>query len=147
MGLNTYEGMFLIDNAKASDWDNVVEHVHDILKKRDAQIISTEKWGERKLAYRLDGHRRGTYMHVYFTAPGEAILGVRRDCQLSDAVLRDLILRIEKVPEPPAETSEVEPPAETSEVKPPAETSEVKPPVQGEGSLEAVGKASEEADS
>ncbi len=138
MGLNTYEGMFLIDNAKASDWDNVVEHVHDILKKRDAQIISTEKWGERKLAYRLDGHRRGTYMHVYFTAPGEAILDVRRDCQLSDAVLRDLILRIEKVPEPPAETSEVEPPAETSEVK---------PPVQGEGSLEAVGKASEEADS
>ncbi len=138
MGLNTYEGMFLIDNAKASDWDNVVEHVHDILKKRDAQIISTEKWGERKLAYRLDGHRRGTYMHVYFTAPGEAILDVRRDCQLSDAVLRDLILRIKKVPEPPAETSEVEPPAETSEVK---------PPVQGEGSLEAVGKASEEADS
>ncbi|MEE9558528.1 MAG: 30S ribosomal protein S6 [Candidatus Brocadiales bacterium] len=138
MGLNTYEGMFLIDNAKASDWDNVVEHVHGILKKRDAQIISTEKWGERKLAYRLDGHRRGTYMHVYFTAPGEAISDVRRDCQLSDAVLRDLILRIEKVPEPPAETSEVEPPAETSEVK---------PPVQGEGSLEAVGKASEEADS
>lgn len=138
MGLNTYEGRFLIDNAKASDWDNVVEHVHDILKKRDAQIISTEKWGERKLAYRLDGHRRGTYMHVYFTAPGEAILDVRRDCQLSDAVLRDLILRIKKVPEPPAETSEVEPPAETSEVK---------PPVQGEGSLEAVGKASEEADS
>lgn len=126
MGLNTYEGMFLIDNAKATDWDNVVEHVHDILKKRDAQIISTEKWGERKLAYRLDGHRRGTYMHVYFTAPGEAISDVRRDCQLSDAVLRDLILRIEKVPEPSARTSEME------------------TPVQGKGSLEAVGEASEE---
>ncbi len=98
--MNTYEAMFLIDNAKANDWDNVVEHVHDILKKREAQVISTEKWGERRLAYRLDGHRRGTYMHVYFSAPSDAIADVRRDCQLSDAVLRDLILRVDKVPEP-----------------------------------------------
>lgn len=120
--MKTYEAMFLIDNAKANDWDNVVEHVHDILKKREAQIISTEKWGERRLAYRLDGHRRGTYMHVYFNAPSDAIADVRRDCQLSDAVLRDLILRVDKVPEKvpePAVKSEdsPEPAEETKETK------------------------------
>ncbi|MEE9585104.1 MAG: 30S ribosomal protein S6 [Candidatus Brocadiales bacterium] len=98
--MRTYEAMFLIDNAKASDWDNIVEHVHGILKRRGAQVISTEKWGERKLAYRVNGHRRGTYIQVYFDAPTGAITDVRRDCQLSDSILRSLILKADKRPEP-----------------------------------------------
>lgn len=97
--MRTYEGMFLIDNSKASDWDRVVSHVHEILEKRGAQVISTEKWGERKLAYRIDGHRRGTYMLVYFDAPADAISDIRRDFQLSDTILRSLLLRVEKRPE------------------------------------------------
>ncbi|MCB7129213.1 MAG: 30S ribosomal protein S6 [Candidatus Brocadiales bacterium] len=97
--MKTYEAMFLIDNAKAGDWDSVVEHVHGILKKRGSQVISTEKWGERKLAYRIKGHRRGTYMQIYFDAPVGAITEVRRDCQLSDVVLRNLILKAGKRPE------------------------------------------------
>ncbi|MFQ5861572.1 MAG: 30S ribosomal protein S6 [Candidatus Brocadiales bacterium] len=101
--MKTYEAMFLIDNARTSDWDKVVEHVHGILKKGNARVLSTEKWAERKLAYRIDGHKRGTYMLVYFDAPAGAITDIRRDCQLSDAILRCLILKVEKRPEPAAE--------------------------------------------
>ncbi len=101
--MRTYEAMFLIDNTKASDWDSVVQHVHDILKKRGAQVISTEKWDERKLAYRVNGHRRGTYMQIYFDAATDVIPDMRRDCLLSDAILRTLILKAHKRPETGAE--------------------------------------------
>lgn len=103
--MKTYEAMFLLDNAKASDWDSVVGHVHDILKKRGAQVAGTEKWGERKLAYPVNGHRRGTYMQVYFEAPTGAITDIKRDCQLSEAILRCLILKAGKRPEPVTERS------------------------------------------
>ncbi len=120
--MRTYEGMFLIDNAMASDWDKVVGHVRDILEKRGAQVISTDKWGERKLAYRVDGHKRGTYMLVYFDSPTSAIADIRRDCQLSDTILRGLILRAEKRPEPVAEGPAEEKPPVEEEVVPEKET-------------------------
>lgn len=114
--MKTYEGMFLIDNTRASDWDRVVEHVHDILKRKGAQILHTEKWGERKLAYRIKGHKRGTYMLVYFNGPTDAITDIRRDFQLSDTIVRSLILRVDKRPEPAAEGLAEEPlPAEETE--------------------------------
>lgn len=98
--------MFLIDNNKAgSDWEGVVRHVREILEKRGAKPLSTEKWGERKLAYKINGHKRSTYMLVYFDAPPGALSAIRRDCQLSDTIIRSLILKVEKIPTPTAEAA------------------------------------------
>jgi len=61
-----YEGLFLIDNAHAStEWDNVVKHIQDILQKNGAEILKTEKWGEKKLAYKIKSHKRGTYLLIH----------------------------------------------------------------------------------
>lgn len=105
--------MFLLDNTKAGDWDSVVGHVQDILKKRNAQVTSVEKWGERKLAYPVKGHKRGTYMQVYFEAPAGTISDIRRDCQLSDAILRCLFLQVEKKPETAVRQDVQRPPSST----------------------------------
>lgn len=90
-----YEGMFLIDNTHANkDWDAVVKGVHEILQKHNAEIVSTEKWGggERKLAYKIKGQKRGTYLLVRFNAPTGAITPIKQDCTLSEIILRSLII-------------------------------------------------------
>src|SRR5574341_715403 len=93
-----YEGLFLIDNAYAStEWDNVVKHIHDILQKNEAEILKTEKWGEKKLAYKIKGHKRGTYLLVHFNAKNTAIAPVKRDFQLSDYLIRFLIVKDNKI--------------------------------------------------
>ncbi len=49
---NTYEGMFLLDSAKAATaWDDTVKHVHDILTKHQSEIVASRQWDERRLAY------------------------------------------------------------------------------------------------
>jgi small subunit ribosomal protein S6 len=99
--LKTYEGMFLIDNnAATSDWDGAAKHVQDILQKNGAKVLSLEKWGERKLAYKIGPHKRGTYALAYFEAPAGSISSMRRDCQLSEIIIRSLMLKVEKKPEP-----------------------------------------------
>ncbi|HHT9107989.1 MAG TPA: 30S ribosomal protein S6 [Candidatus Wunengus sp. YC63] len=93
-----YEGLFLIDNAHAStEWDNVVKHIHDILQKNGAEILKTEKWGEKKLAYKVKGHKRGTYLLIHFNAKNSAIATVRRDFHLSDYIVRFLIVKDDKI--------------------------------------------------
>lgn len=98
--MRMYEGLFLIDNAHASmEWDNVVKHIHDILQKNGAEILKTEKWGEKKLAYKIKGHKRGTYLLIHFNAKNTAIVTIKRDFQLSDYIIRSLIIKDEKIEE------------------------------------------------
>ena len=98
--MRMYEGLFLIDNAHANtEWDNVVKHIHDILQKNGVEILKTEKWGEKKLAYKIKGHKRGTYLLIHFNAKNSAIATVRRDFQLSDYIVRFLIVKDDKIEE------------------------------------------------
>ncbi|HHT9119633.1 MAG TPA: 30S ribosomal protein S6 [Candidatus Hypogeohydataceae bacterium YC41] len=95
--MRTYEAMFLVDNTVATnDWDGAVRHVQEILQKGGAKVLNVEKWAERKLAYKVGPHKRGTYMLVYFEAPVGSIATIRRECQLSETIVRSLILKVEK---------------------------------------------------
>jgi len=96
--LRMYEGLFVIDNTNAStEWDSVVKHIHDILLKNGAEILKTEKWGEKRLAYKIKGHKRGTYLLIHFNAKNTAIATLRRDFNLSDYVIRFLIIKDNKI--------------------------------------------------
>ena len=88
-----YEAMFLVDSAQAaSDWGGVIASIEKILKKAERDIVSIRKWDERKLAYEIKGHSRGTYILCYFRANGEKIQDIERDVQLSEQIMRVLIL-------------------------------------------------------
>lgn len=95
MPVNTYEGMFVLDSAKvAVNWDESVKTVHDILAKHNAEIVASRQWDERRLAYPVEGHKKGTYLLTFFRAEGENLKEIEADCRLSELVLRDLILKV-----------------------------------------------------
>lgn len=90
-----YEAMFLVDSAQASDWDAVVKTIETVLKRADAEVVSIKNWAERKLAYEIDHKTRGTYVLCFFKADGSAIPGIEKDVQLSEQILRVLVLTTE----------------------------------------------------
>ena len=94
-----------------ADWEAAVKHVEDLLKNRGAEILKSEKWEDRKFAYKLKGHKRGAYLLVYFNAPEDSISPMKRDFELSDNVLRTLIVKVDKVGESKPE-EETEKPVE-----------------------------------
>jgi small subunit ribosomal protein S6 len=112
--LRLYEGMFIIsDTVAGSDWEATVKHVEDLLKNRGAEVLKSEKWEERKFAYKLKGHKRGVYLLVYFNAPTDSITLIKRDFELSDNVLRTLIVKIDKMKESKPEEETANPVGET----------------------------------
>lgn len=89
-----YEGMFLIDSAEAAkDWDGINDFITKILTKADAEIISIRKWDERPLAYPIKRVVRGTYILAYFKVSGLKVHDIERDVQLSERIMRVLILK------------------------------------------------------
>jgi small subunit ribosomal protein S6 len=91
-----YEGMFLVDSARAgADWDGIIAAIKKILERAEAEIVSIRKWDDRRLAYEIKHVARGTYILVYFRADGEYIQGIEKAVQLSEKILRVLILSAE----------------------------------------------------
>ncbi len=87
--------MFLVDSALASDWDAAVKTIEKVLKRSDAETVSIRNWAERKLAYDINQKSRATYVLCFFRADGSAIRKIQNDVQLSEQILRVLILSTE----------------------------------------------------
>lgn len=96
MAVNVYEGMFLLDSNKyASNPDGTVKEVLDILEKNKASILVSRPWQDGRLAYPIDGHRKGLYFLAYFRMDGVALPEVDRLCKLNESVIRQLILQVD----------------------------------------------------
>jgi len=90
--------MFLVDSALAgADWDGVIAAIRTILERAEAEIVSIRKWDDRRLAYGINGKTRGTYILCYFKADGDKIQDVEKAVQLSERVMRVLILSAEQL--------------------------------------------------
>lgn len=95
-----YEGMFLVDSGEAaSDWDGVIATIEKMLSRAEAEIVSIKKWDERRLAYEVNRKERGTYILSYFNCDPLKITGIERDVQLSERILRVMILRTDQMDE------------------------------------------------
>jgi small subunit ribosomal protein S6 len=107
LSVQTYEAMFLLDSTKASvNWDETVQQIHEILTRQKAEIVASRQWDERRLAYAVDGHRKGVYLLTYFKVDSLALATISHDCRLNDTILREMILKIHpKLVEPLIESA------------------------------------------
>lgn len=89
-----YEAMVLLENNFAREnWEKAKSGVEAIISKNGGKIEKAVKWDERKLAYEIKKHKRGTYMLVHFTAPTSAVAAMEKEFKLVDFILRVMILR------------------------------------------------------
>jgi ribosomal protein S6 len=96
--LEAYEGLFLVDDKKASDdAKGVEEHIRGLLDRHHAEIDSFEKWESRRLAYEVSGKRRGAYFVCRFRCETMEVASLNRDCRISTTILRAMILRQENL--------------------------------------------------
>ena len=86
---NLYEGMFLLDSGTfAANPEEVTQHVLDFLEKANAEVVAHRPWLDGRLAYEIEGKRRGVHYLVYFKMPGAGVAEVTRRCKLSELVMR-----------------------------------------------------------
>jgi small subunit ribosomal protein S6 len=88
--------MFLLDsNRYARDPGGVSNEITQIVQKCGGEMMVSRLWAEQRLAYPIDGHRKGTYWLTYFKLDSVKQPQLTRACQLSDNILRNLILKVD----------------------------------------------------
>lgn len=104
-----YEGMFLLDNdVVRAGYGTAKSHVTELIAKHGGTVRTARHWGERKLAYKVNGRSRATYLLTYYEIPADNIPTLIRDLDLSETILRYLNLAVDAIPEGEAEHSEKE---------------------------------------
>lgn len=89
----SYEGMFLFGQAAAVDFGGCIDHLREIVTRHGGEFIAMRKWDERRLAYEIEKNKRGLYILAYFSCDAGKMTAIERDCNLSEKVLRSLVIR------------------------------------------------------
>ncbi|HZZ29316.1 MAG TPA: 30S ribosomal protein S6 [Pirellulales bacterium] len=96
MSQHVYEGMFILDsNRYARDAAGTVSQIPGAVEQFGGKVLASRLWEERRLAYPIKGHRKGTYWLTYFQLDGDQLHNLTRQFQLNEAVLRNLLLKID----------------------------------------------------
>ena len=86
--MNQYEAMFLFDPTFGSSFENCEAQIRRLMERAEAELLFCRQWDERRLAYRINGRKRGVYVLAYFKAPASHIASLQRDAPLSEDILR-----------------------------------------------------------
>ena len=92
-----YEELFIVrPDATDEEIDPLVEQVTNYIAGRGGNVDKSEKWGVRKLAYRVQKHNEGNYVLLHFTAEPDTVKEVERRLRVSDLVLKFITVRIDQ---------------------------------------------------
>src|SRR3982751_2202658 len=95
--MRIYEELFIVrPDATDEEVDPVIEQVRNIVTPSGGTLDMVERWGVRKLAYRVAKHTEGQYILLQFTAKAETIKEIERRLRVADVVLKFLTVRIDE---------------------------------------------------
>lgn len=94
--VNTYELTYIV-NAVLSDQQikDVVARISRFLQDNGAEILESNEWGTRRLAYPIRKKRNGYYVNLFFRSTGDLIARLERALEIDDDILRYLTLRLD----------------------------------------------------
>jgi small subunit ribosomal protein S6 len=94
--MRRYETIFILrpDLGEAAQKETI-KRFEGIIASSGGDLVETDEWGFRELAYRIGGERRGYYVRLDYGGTGAAMNEVERNLKLSDSVLRYLSVLVD----------------------------------------------------
>jgi small subunit ribosomal protein S6 len=100
--MRRYELMLVLrPDAPDDRTQAVIERATRHVVASGGQIVKVAPWGRRRLAYPIERYREGSYHILVFEAPADAIDELERGLNITEEVLRYLVVRIERPARPP----------------------------------------------
>lgn len=95
--MRVYEELFIVKpDAPEEEVDGFVTQIKDLITSGKGTIEKADKWGVRKLAYRIQKYKEGIYILVQFSAPSELVKEVERRMRVTDMVIKFITVRIDE---------------------------------------------------
>ncbi len=95
--MNHYETVFIMTPVLSEDQiKETVKRYISYLKANNAEIVSEENWGLKKLKYTIQKKKSGFYYLIEYKANGAILSNMDVEFKRDDTVLRWLTVKLEK---------------------------------------------------
>ena len=95
--MRVYEELFIVKpDIPEEEVDGFVEQIQHVITTGKGTIDKTDKWGTRKLAYRIQKYNEGIYVLIQFSSSPELVKEVERRMRVSDQVIKFITVRIDE---------------------------------------------------
>ena len=89
-----YESIFITrQELGEKEIDKTIENFKGILEKNSANLIDTELWGLRNLAYKIEKNKKGHDIVLKISGNGEAIHELERNMRIDENIIRYLSIK------------------------------------------------------
>ena len=93
--LRAYELMIIIDSdVGAADVESVITRVAGLVTGEGGTIVSTDNWGRRKFAYKINHKTEGTYVVWEIVTSTAGLPDTTRRLRLADDIVRHKLFRL-----------------------------------------------------
>lgn len=95
--MRIYENLFIVKpDATEEEIDHLIELMSGYVTKDGGTVDKVDKWGKRRLAYRVEKNREGFYVLIQFTAPATTVKEFERRMRVQDSIIKFLTVRIDE---------------------------------------------------
>lgn len=89
-----YETIFILQpNLSEEDTEALAKSFEQVLSDQKATLTKSERWGKKRLAYRVRRHWEGFYVFFEYAASHTAVLELERRLRIHEHVLKFLSVR------------------------------------------------------
>lgn len=95
--MRIYEELFILRPESAEEEiDAFIEQLTQVVTTGGGVLDKVEKWGKRKLAYRVEKREEGFYVLLQFTSGPDVVREIERRMRVSEQVLKYITVRIDE---------------------------------------------------
>jgi small subunit ribosomal protein S6 len=95
--MRVYEELFILKpDLPEEEVDAFVEQIKQVISSGEGTVDKADKWGMRKLAYRLQKYNEGQYILIQFTSSPDLVKEVERRLRVADVVIKFITVRIDE---------------------------------------------------
>lgn len=95
--MRIYEELFIVrPDATDEELDPFIDQMKGVITNTGGTVDKADKWGVRKLAYRVQKRSEGHYILLQFTSGPDTVKELERRLRVSDLVLKFITVRIDE---------------------------------------------------
>lgn len=112
--MKEYELTVLIHPDLDADLEAPLAKIRDIVKNAGGEIVKEDNWGKKKLAYRIKKEDFAVYVYFDVKLPADALLKISNILNITDEVLRYLLVTVDEKGRKALEEAKASAPTEES---------------------------------
>ena len=98
-----YESIIVIrQDVSSSDVDKIADDFMKIIKEHNGNVLKTEYWGLRTLAYEIKNNKKGHYYFMGIEADNALVKELGRKIKLSESVIRSSLVKAKEISKEPS---------------------------------------------